>query len=93
LWPDTQFVFVAGYAGKTILDHRVDDLETNFLQKPFTLRQLPSKIRRTLGCGKAAPQRQLIQLALSLGIMTGGPAHAPQRKMRPFSASSPYASR
>ena len=53
--PDTKFVFVSGYAGKTILDHKVVDLETNFLQKPFTLRQLSSKIRRTLDCAKAAP--------------------------------------
>jgi two-component system cell cycle sensor histidine kinase/response regulator CckA len=46
--PDTQFLFVSGYAGKTILDHKVVDLETNFLQKPYTLRQLSSKIRRAL---------------------------------------------
>lgn len=51
--PDTQFIFVSGYAGKTILDHKVVDLETNFLQKPFTLRQLSSKLRRTLDCAKA----------------------------------------
>jgi two-component system cell cycle sensor histidine kinase/response regulator CckA len=36
--PDTQFLFVSGPAGKTILDHKVVDLETNFLQKPCTLR-------------------------------------------------------
>lgn len=46
--PDTQFLFVSGYAGKTILDHKVVDLETNFLQKPYTLKQLSSKIRRAL---------------------------------------------
>jgi CheY-like chemotaxis protein len=30
----TKFFFVSGSAGKTILDHKVVDLETNFLQKP-----------------------------------------------------------
>ena len=54
LRPDTQFVFVSGYAGKTILDHKVVDLETNFLQKPFTLKQLSSKIRRALDGTKSA---------------------------------------
>jgi CheY-like chemotaxis protein len=45
---DTQFLFVSGYAGKTILDHKVVDLESNFLQKPYTLKQLSFKIRRAL---------------------------------------------
>jgi len=51
LRPGTQFLFVSGYAGKTILDHKVVDLETNFLQKPYTLKQLSSKIRATLDSG------------------------------------------
>ena len=46
--PDARFLFVSGYAGKTVLDHRVVDLETNFLQKPYTLRQLSAKIRAAL---------------------------------------------
>ncbi len=46
--PDTRFLFVSGYAGKTVLDHNVVDLETNFLQKPYTLRQLSAKIRAAL---------------------------------------------
>ncbi|MGC2474889.1 MAG: response regulator [Candidatus Sulfotelmatobacter sp.] len=49
LRPNTKFLFVSGYAGQTILDHKVVDLETNFLQKPYTLRQLSSKIRGALG--------------------------------------------
>lgn len=53
--PDTQFLFVSGYAGKTILDHKVVDLETNFLQKPYTLKQLSSKIRRALDIASATP--------------------------------------
>jgi two-component system, cell cycle sensor histidine kinase and response regulator CckA len=33
--PDAKLLFVSGYAGKTVLDHKVVDLETNFLQKPL----------------------------------------------------------
>ena len=46
--PDTKFLFVSGYAGKTILDHKVVDLDTNFLQKPYSLKQLSLKIRVAL---------------------------------------------
>ena len=46
--PETEVLFVSGYAGKTIVDHKVADLDTNFLQKPFTLKQLSSKIREAL---------------------------------------------
>jgi two-component system, cell cycle sensor histidine kinase and response regulator CckA len=46
--PETKVLFVSGYAGKTVVDHKVVDLETNFLQKPFTLRQLSAKIREAL---------------------------------------------
>ncbi len=48
LRPDTKLLFVSGYAGKTVLDHKVVDLETNFLQKPYTLRQLSLKVRAAL---------------------------------------------
>jgi two-component system, cell cycle sensor histidine kinase and response regulator CckA len=47
--PETELLFVSGYAGKTVLDHNVVDLATNFLQKPYTLKQLSSKIREALG--------------------------------------------
>jgi two-component system, cell cycle sensor histidine kinase and response regulator CckA len=46
--PETGVLFVSGYAGQTVLDHKVVDVETNFLQKPFTLRQLESKVRAVL---------------------------------------------
>jgi DNA-binding NtrC family response regulator len=49
--PDTKLLFVSGYAGKTVLDHKVVDVETNFLQKPFTLKQLSLKVRSALGQG------------------------------------------
>ncbi|MFZ0319464.1 MAG: response regulator [Candidatus Sulfotelmatobacter sp.] len=46
--PGTRVLFVSGYAGQTILDHKVVDVENNFLQKPFTLGQLASKVRAVL---------------------------------------------
>lgn len=46
--PEAKVLFVSGYAGKTVVDHKVLDLETNFLQKPFTLKQLGGKIREAL---------------------------------------------
>jgi len=46
--PATKLLFVSGYAGKTVLNHEVFDLETNFLQKPYSLKQLSSKIRGAL---------------------------------------------
>ncbi len=49
LRPDTTFLFVSGYAGKTVIDHKVVNLQTNFLQKPYTLKQLALKIRGALG--------------------------------------------
>ena len=49
--PDTKLLFVSGYAGRTVLNHQVFDLETNFLQKPYTLKQLSSKIRAALNAG------------------------------------------
>ena len=48
LRPETRVLFVSGYAGQTVLDHKVVDVENNFLQKPFTLRQLASKVRMVL---------------------------------------------
>jgi two-component system, cell cycle sensor histidine kinase and response regulator CckA len=48
LRPETRLLFISGYAGKTVLDHNVAGLEPNFLQKPFTLKQLSGKIRETL---------------------------------------------
>ena len=48
LRPETRVLFVSGYASQTVLDHKVVDVENNFLQKPFTLRQLASKVRMVL---------------------------------------------
>jgi two-component system cell cycle sensor histidine kinase/response regulator CckA len=48
LRPQTRVLFVSGYAGQTVLDHKVINVENNFLQKPFTLKQLASKVRTVL---------------------------------------------
>ncbi len=48
LRPETKVLFVSGYAGQTVLDHDVVNVENNFLQKPFTLKQLSGKIRMVL---------------------------------------------
>ena len=46
--PETRVLFVSGYAGQTVLNHKVVDVESNFLQKPFTLTQLANKVRKVL---------------------------------------------
>ena len=48
LRPETKVLFVSGYAGQTVLDHKVVNVENNFLQKPFTLKQLATKVRTVL---------------------------------------------
>ncbi len=48
LRPETRVLFVSGYAGQTVLDHKVVNVENNFLQKPFTLTQLAQKVRAVL---------------------------------------------
>jgi two-component system cell cycle sensor histidine kinase/response regulator CckA len=69
--PETKVLFVSGYAGKTVIDHRVTDLETNFLQKPFTLGQFSAKIREALQ-PKSVPQPQVsLETAEVLGSYRG----------------------
>ena len=60
LRPETRLLFVSGYAGKTVLDHKVIDLETNFLQKPYSLKQLSLKIRYALNNGPGAAEPQFV---------------------------------
>ena len=60
LRPETRLLFVSGYAGKTVLDHKVVDLETNFLQKPYSLKQLSLKIRYALNNGPGAAEPQFV---------------------------------
>jgi two-component system, cell cycle sensor histidine kinase and response regulator CckA len=46
--PETRLIFVSGYAGKTILNHDVCDIDSNFLEKPYTLKQLSTKVHQAL---------------------------------------------
>lgn len=46
--PESKVLFVSGYAGKTLTDHKVVDLDMNLLQKPFTLKQLCGRVRSML---------------------------------------------
>jgi two-component system cell cycle sensor histidine kinase/response regulator CckA len=48
LFPKTKVLFVSGYPGQTVMDHKVADIDSNFLQKPFTLKQLAKKVRTVL---------------------------------------------
>jgi two-component system, cell cycle sensor histidine kinase and response regulator CckA len=48
LSPETKILFVSGYPGQTVTNHKVIDVERNFLQKPFTLKQLARKVRTVL---------------------------------------------
>jgi two-component system cell cycle sensor histidine kinase/response regulator CckA len=49
--PEMNILFVSGYASQTILDHQVVNVDSNFLQKPYTLRQLANKVRAVLDHG------------------------------------------
>jgi two-component system cell cycle sensor histidine kinase/response regulator CckA len=46
--PASRILFVSGYAEQVVIDHHIVDVHRNFLQKPFTLRELAAKIRETL---------------------------------------------
>jgi len=48
LLPRSRALFVSGYPGKTVEEHRVVQLDSNFLQKPFSLKQLGHKVREVL---------------------------------------------
>jgi len=63
--PETRVLFVSGYAGQTVLDHKVVDVEHNFLQKPFTLTQLAMKVRTILDHG---PNNVPVQFAEAIRI-------------------------
>lgn len=53
--PETKLLFVSGYPGQTVIDHKVAGAENNFLQKPFTLKQLAKKVRNVLDSGRYPP--------------------------------------
>jgi hypothetical protein len=52
--PEMKVLFMSGYAEKIVLNHRIMDVGTNFLQKSFTLGSLGRKIREVLRAGRAA---------------------------------------
>jgi two-component system, cell cycle sensor histidine kinase and response regulator CckA len=53
-YSDMKVLFVSGYSAKVVLRHKILDVRTNFLQKPFTLKSLGAKIREVLGNASAA---------------------------------------
>jgi two-component system, cell cycle sensor histidine kinase and response regulator CckA len=57
--PETKLLFVSGYPGQTVVDHKVVDVESNFLQKPFTLKQLAKKVRGVLDAQPVVAQAAL----------------------------------
>ena len=46
--PDMRVLFVSGYAENTVLQHGKVDVNTRFLQKPFSLKTLARKVREVL---------------------------------------------
>jgi two-component system cell cycle sensor histidine kinase/response regulator CckA len=71
LCPETRVLFVSGYAGQTVLDHKVVDVENNFLQKPFTLKQLAGKVRMVLDHGPVIVPLVADAIALRTSAMAG----------------------
>ena len=48
-YSDMKVLFVSGYSQTVVLRHKIPDVQTNFLQKPLTLKSLAAKIREVLG--------------------------------------------
>jgi CheY-like chemotaxis protein len=71
--PETKMLFVSGYPGKTVVDHKVVYLESNFLQKPFSLRQLSGKVREVLEATTAVPQPAMTQLPVTQATQQAPP--------------------
>jgi len=73
LRPGVKLLFVSGYAGKTVTGPQSIDLETNFLQKPYTLKQLSGKIRGALkhDCGHGSKRRRALSIGRSQCVNTG----------------------
>jgi len=55
--PEIKVLFVSGYPGQTVIDHKVADVGNYFLQKPFTLSQLAKTVRKVLDSGLADPNQ------------------------------------
>jgi DNA-binding NtrC family response regulator len=50
--PDLKYMFMSGYTADVIAQHGVLDEGVNFIQKPFTMKDLADKIRAALDVGK-----------------------------------------
>jgi YesN/AraC family two-component response regulator len=53
-YPAMKVLFVSGYSENVVLRHKISNNRCNFLQKPFTLKSLGTKIREVLGTAVAA---------------------------------------
>ena len=53
-YPRMKVLFVSGYSEQVVLRHKIANLHTNFLQKPFTLKSLAAKVREVLDASAAA---------------------------------------
>ena len=49
IMPDLKFVFMSGYPDTAIARHRIPNAAFDFLQKPFSIRDLANKIETVLG--------------------------------------------
>ncbi|HST09520.1 MAG TPA: response regulator, partial [Terriglobales bacterium] len=54
-YSEMKVLFVSGYSEQVVLRHKIASLQTNFLQKPFTLKSLAAKVREILDTTAAAP--------------------------------------
>ncbi len=48
-WPDLKVLYMSGYTDSAIVHHGVLDPGVNFIEKPFTARDLADKVQRVLG--------------------------------------------
>jgi CheY-like chemotaxis protein len=50
--PDVRILFTSGYTDDEVVKHGVIEIDTNFIQKPFTPESLAQKVREVLDNGK-----------------------------------------
>ena len=55
--PDLKFVFMSGYPDSAIARHRIENATFGFLQKPFSMKDLASKLEAALHPAPAAGDR------------------------------------